>query len=98
MLNKMRSLPLKVAVGASSVLVFMSVSGSASAAPVCNGADFTKNGVFDTDGYLACLSGELAATGSDTMKLVAVAGGLTIVGLGAVVAAKRQPGDLVTAA
>jgi LPXTG-motif cell wall-anchored protein len=101
MLSKFRFVPLKVAVGASSALVLMSVGGTVSAAPACSASDFTSNGVFDTDGYLACLAGAsggaggLPATGSDTTRLFVVAAGLCVVGVGSVIASKRRQSESV---
>ncbi len=80
-------------VGLLTVLVTNLVS-SAGAAATCNAADFTTNGVFDTDGYLACLAaaggGGLPATGSNTFQVVAIALGLVALGVAAVFVAKKR--------
>lgn len=71
---------------------------AASAAPTCDSADFTVDGDFDLDGYLACLAGSpasggggaLPTTGSDVTRMLAIGAGLLAVGGGAVAAAKRD--------
>jgi LPXTG-motif cell wall-anchored protein len=95
-------MPLKVgALVSSTLVVAMATGGVAAAAPTCDAADFTTNGVLDLDGYLACLAGTgggggsvpvggLPATGSDMMRIVALGIGASVVGVGALVAAKRR--------
>jgi LPXTG-motif cell wall-anchored protein len=100
MMTRLRHMPLKVgAAVTSSFILATTVGGTASAAPVCDAADYTVNGTLDLDGYLACLAGtgggtapagQLPSTGSDMMRMVALGIGASVVGLGAVLAAKRR--------
>lgn len=53
----------------------------------CPASQFTENGTFDTAGYLACLA-QNTTTGSDSMRLIAVASGMVVVGGGAVLASR----------
>ena len=49
--------------------------------------------MFDTDGYLACLAGAgggLPSTGSNTAQIVAIALGLVVLGVAAVMVAKKR--------
>lgn len=81
---------VSVAASAAAVTVPLLLDGGVVAAQSCDAADFTQGNVFDTQGYLACLGGTLSDTGSDFMRTVAVASGLTIVGAGALVASARR--------
>ena len=50
----------------------------------CSASDFTVGGVFDTQGYLACLASEatgLPATGNNTMQIVGIAIALVTIGI-----------------
>ncbi len=50
----------------------------------CDAATYTVGGVFDTQGYLACLASEangLPATGNNTMQIVGIAIALVTIGI-----------------
>lgn len=97
-MDKLMKYPVKFGVAALGLVGLLTVLvtnlfSSASAAVTCNAADFTTNGVFDTDGYLACLAGAgggLPATGSNTAQIVAIALGLLALGVAAVIVAKKR--------
>ncbi|MGA9279222.1 LPXTG cell wall anchor domain-containing protein [Ilumatobacter sp.] len=86
------------------MMVLLLRAASAGAAATCDAASFTTDGVFDTDGYLACLSGGggqvassgssssgvLPVTGSSTLQIVGIALGLLVMGAVAVVVAARN--------
>lgn len=101
MTARLRHMPLKVgAIVSSTIIVAMTGGGDVAAAETCNAADFTVNGSFDLDGYLACLAGSggataptggLPSTGSDMMRIIALGVGASVVGVGALVASKRRP-------
>jgi LPXTG-motif cell wall-anchored protein len=97
-MDKLMKYPVKFGVAALGLVGLLTVLvtnlfSSASAAATCTAADFTTNGVFDTDGYLACLAGQggdLPATGSNTAQIVAIALGLVALGVAAVMVAKKR--------
>ena len=63
-------------------LFFAAAPAGVSAA--CTASDFTVGGVFDTQGYLACLSAQsngLPATGNNTMQIVGIAIALLTIGV-----------------
>ncbi len=87
------------AMGLAAFLVAVVLSPAAARAE-CLADQFTVNGVFDLQGYLACQvasspaggtasttarAGGLPATGSDTMQIVGIALALVAVGIAAVV-------------
>lgn len=74
----------KLFAGTALCLCFMA-SGSAPtfAATECTAEAFTVGGVFDSEGYLACLA--IPATGSDVMGKIAIASGISILGVAAIV-------------
>jgi LPXTG-motif cell wall-anchored protein len=78
-------------------------AGAAAAAPdECTVDNFTANGVFDQEGYLACLAagagapgapsrpGVLPATGQDPLQAVGLAAGLLLVGGSLAVSSRRR--------
>lgn len=97
-MSKLQQYPVKVGLAIVGLLGLLTVLvtnmvGSAGAAATCNAADFVVDGVFDSDGYLACLAGAgggLPATGSNTFQIVAVALGIVAVGLTALFVAKKR--------
>jgi hypothetical protein len=72
-------------------LVLLLTPSAASAA--CDPADFTVNGEFDVQGYLACeaaAGGGLPATGSQALQMAGLALAVVIIGVAALVLAKQQ--------
>ena len=72
-------------------------AGAASATSQCTVANYTNNGVFDQEGYLACLAaggpgggGGLPATGSDSLETIGLAAGVLVVGGALVASAHRR--------
>lgn len=72
-------------------------AGANAASTECTAANFTSNGVFDQEGYLACLAaagggtgGTLPATGQDGLQTLGLAAGLLLIGGGLVVSAQRR--------
>jgi LPXTG-motif cell wall-anchored protein len=84
------------AIGAASLavgvaLVLLLSPSAASAA--CDPADFTVNGEFDIQGYLACeagAAGGLPATGSPTLQIAGIALAAVIVGVAALILTRKQ--------
>jgi hypothetical protein len=85
------------AIGAASLavgvaLVLLLSPSAASAA--CDAADFTVNGEFDIQGYLACEAGAgggtLPATGSPTLQIAGIALAAVIVGVAALALNRKQ--------
>lgn len=75
------------------LLVIVGTTSGVSAAPSCNAADFTVNGVFDLNGYLACqagLAGGLPSTGSNNLQIIGIALGLLAIGIAAVIVSSRE--------
>lgn len=71
------------AVSAIAAGLFLAASPSGVSA-ACTASDFTVGGVFDTQGYLACLASEangLPATGDNTMQIVGIAIALLTIGI-----------------
>lgn len=97
-MDKIMKYPVKfgaAVLGLVSLLTVLATNlfSSASAAATCSASDFTTNGVFDTDGYLACLAGQggsLPTTGSNSFQIAAIALGLVVLGLAAVIVAKKR--------
>lgn len=97
-MNKLMKYPVKFGVAALGLVGLFTVLvtnffSTASAATTCTAADFTTNGVFDIDGYLACLAGDggtLPTTGSNTAQFVAIALGLVALGVAAIIVAKKR--------
>jgi hypothetical protein len=78
-----------LAVGVALVLLLSPSAASAA----CDPADFTVNGEFDVQGYLACeaaAGGGLPATGSQALQMVGLALAAIIVGVAALVLARQQ--------
>lgn len=70
--------------------VIMSPSGAQAA---CSSADYTVDGVFDLQGYLACLGAEsggtLPSTGSSVFQLVGIALAFVVIGAATMFAPRR---------
>ena len=68
------------------------LAGSSSAASACTADEFTTDGTFDQDGYLACLAAEsnLPPTGQNSLDTVGIAAGLAVLGGGLLVASRRH--------
>jgi LPXTG-motif cell wall-anchored protein len=77
-------------------LTLAGVGASPASATECTAANFTSGGVFDMEGYLACLSG-LPSAGSNSLDTLGVAAGLVVVG-GAMMFAGRRRRSLSTPA
>jgi LPXTG-motif cell wall-anchored protein len=78
-----------LAVGVALVLLLSPSAASAA----CDPADFTVDGEFDIQGYLACeaaAGGGLPATGSQSLQMVGLALAVVIIGIAALVIAKQQ--------
>lgn len=65
------------------------------AASQCTIANFTVNGVFDQEGYLACLAAAgggtgLPGTGNDSLQSVGIAASMLLVGGALAVSAQRR--------
>jgi LPXTG-motif cell wall-anchored protein len=75
----------------------LSTSGTA-AQLECTVSNFTVGGVFDQEGYLACLAGqggttvggELPSTGQESLQTVGLAAGIFLVGGALVVSSQRR--------
>jgi hypothetical protein len=98
-MSKLMKYPVKFGVAALGLAGLFTVLvtnffSSANAAATCTAADFTVNGVFNIDGYLACLAGDggttLPSTGSNTAQFVAIALGLVALGVAAIIVAKKR--------
>jgi LPXTG-motif cell wall-anchored protein len=77
----------------SAALVVGSGTGAGAAAS-CDAADFTVDGVFDLQGYLACTAGQgggLPATGTSTLQIAGIAVGLLAIGGGILATARKRP-------
>lgn len=93
--NKARA-ALGSAAALSAALVVGGATG-AEAAASCNAADFTVNGVFDLQGYLACTAGQgggLPATGNSTLQIAGIAVGLLAIGGGILATARKRPDEV----
>jgi hypothetical protein len=99
----MPDMRIKRAIAATALAVGFSVAGlgggTASAQDECTVSDFTVDGVFDQEGYLACLSaagatpganGVLPVTGQNPLQAVGLAAGLFLVGGSLAVSAHRR--------
>ena len=78
-----------LAVGIALVLLLSPSAASAA----CVAADFTVNGEFDLQGYLACeagAAGTLPATGSPALQMVGIALAALIMGVSALVLTRQQ--------
>jgi len=96
-MNKVLKYPVKLGLAITALIGLLAVlaanlTSSASAATSCTAADFTVNGVFNMDGYLACLSGAggLPSTGSNTFQIVGIALGVIAVGVAAILVARKR--------
>jgi LPXTG-motif cell wall-anchored protein len=92
---KKRTLGLAAGAAALSTFLFAVVLSPTGAQAACTSEQFTIDGTFDMDGYLACLAaesapGSLPGTGSDSVQLAGVALGMAVVGAAAVATSKRN--------
>jgi LPXTG-motif cell wall-anchored protein len=94
-MNKKIAAAYAAAATASGALI-AGVGAPAGAAASCDAADFTVDGVFDLDGYLACTAGTgggLPSTGSSTLQIAGIALGLLTIGGGFLYSANRKRSD-----
>lgn len=70
-------------------LTLAGVGSSTASATECTAANFTTDGVFDMEGYLACLSG-LPSAGSNSLDTLGVAAGVIVLGGAMVLAGRRR--------
>ncbi|MFM9037983.1 MAG: LPXTG cell wall anchor domain-containing protein [Actinomycetota bacterium] len=85
-MKKFQKASLLAVIAGASVVGISSTSGASAA---CNAADYTSGGVFDLEGYTACLA--LPTTGSDLVTPIGTAAGLLVlVGAGVLVSGRRK--------
>lgn len=85
-MKRVKKISVLALVAGASVAGVSSLSGASAA---CNAADYTSGGVFDLEGYTACLA--LPATGSDLVTPIGTAAGLLVlVGAGVFVSGRRK--------